>query len=108
MGSGGNPPRATLTPSAVLLAVRVFDRTNRGFLSAGDLELILQNGGTRMSRAGVRALVSLALGSASYNRAAKLHCSALAGFLRPAAAQDVGGMEDVVDGGADGEEEGAP
>lgn len=39
-------------------AFRVFDRSGCGFLQAGDVEYILQNGGARISRFGVKSLIA--------------------------------------------------
>jgi len=56
----------------IATAFRFFDRCGTGFLLAGDLENILQNGGLQLSRLGVRTLVAAAAGSQHYARSDKV------------------------------------
>jgi hypothetical protein len=58
------PPAAPLAPPRddARRAFRFFDRLGAGFLSAGDLEAILQNAGPQLPRRAVHGLVTRALG----------------------------------------------
>jgi hypothetical protein len=49
-------------------AARLFDPARAGFLLAGDIESVLQNGGLHLSRLAVRTLVARALRDANYQR----------------------------------------
>ena len=66
--SAGKRERDSDLNANVREAARLFDPARAGFLLAGDIESILQNGGLFLSRLAVRTLVSRVLGDTNYQR----------------------------------------
>ena len=72
-GGGLKRVRTTEQGGAVAAAFRLLDRAGSGAVSAGDLELLLLNGGLRLSRFDARQLVARAFGDAELERSRRLH-----------------------------------